>query len=259
MNIREHLGWHDSYSLINREERNLTAILYHVLLTGDNLSRFLEKIKCPFEIHPDEMGIYLEYAYLRDIWKRFQGEQSNPQKRTFICETLRLSNDAELRAMQPYAFNKFFGVGNCSRLYIQSPAEWSIERFRTSLPDHAEFARVCSFKWAFRIKPDLVIHTSNNTAICIEAKLESGEGKYPVSVSEKAEFKRRNLLGTTQTAMQKYLMEELLGLDTRYVFLVPKSSRKSETHVTLRWIDAFAGLDISPCPPFIQASIKRLN
>ena len=41
MSIREYLNWNSSYSAINREERNLAAILFHVLLLGDNLKRFL--------------------------------------------------------------------------------------------------------------------------------------------------------------------------------------------------------------------------
>ena len=50
------------YYLINREERNLAAIFYHVLLINNNLERFITKLKIDFPIIPEEMGIYFEYA-----------------------------------------------------------------------------------------------------------------------------------------------------------------------------------------------------
>jgi len=49
-NIREYLNWTGGYSSINREERNLAAIPYRVLLLEDNLSRFLAFNLCFFEM-----------------------------------------------------------------------------------------------------------------------------------------------------------------------------------------------------------------
>jgi hypothetical protein len=57
MNIRQYLDWNGSYAPINREERNLAAILYHVLLLEDNLTRFLALIRCPYVVDESEMGI----------------------------------------------------------------------------------------------------------------------------------------------------------------------------------------------------------
>ena len=44
-NIREIVGKTDRYSKFVREERNLAAIFYHVLLQGDNTERFFNLIK----------------------------------------------------------------------------------------------------------------------------------------------------------------------------------------------------------------------
>lgn len=41
MNIREMLNFSHNYSYINREERNLAVLLYHALLTDDNIRRFI--------------------------------------------------------------------------------------------------------------------------------------------------------------------------------------------------------------------------
>lgn len=257
-NIREHLNWTSGYHAINREERNLAAIFYHALLVGENLERFLSKINCLWDLKRDEAGIYFEYAYLRDLWFHTKGDEANEKKRRLIYGILQPGNLDALQAMSPLEFNRYFGVGNCSKTEIQSPVEWSIDRFAPHIADNAEFERVCHFKWAFKIKPDIVIHPTDDTAICIEAKLASGEATYPSKPSEKAEFKRRNLSFIRQTALQRYLMEALLGLQTQYIFLVQRKGARSATHTTLLWQDAFEGLDTSQSPIFVQKWLQRL-
>ena len=53
-----------------------------------------------------------------------------------------------------------------------------------NIKNNDEFEAVCKFKWAFNIKPDIVIHTSLESAVCIEAKLESDESTYPKNKKE---------------------------------------------------------------------------
>ena len=53
-----------------REERNITAILYHALLRQANLKEFLSLINCKNIGSFEDASIYFEYAYLRDWWKR---------------------------------------------------------------------------------------------------------------------------------------------------------------------------------------------
>ncbi len=95
-------------------------------------------------------------------------------------------------------------------------------------------------------------------SICVEAKFESGEGAYPSSSAERAEFTRRGLLTVKQTDLQTYLMSELLGYETKFVFLVKSPHAHSKSHSQLSWADAFDALDCSSCPAFIRDWIDSL-
>lgn len=256
MTLRNILTNNLPYFKINREERNLAAIFYHVLLVNNNLAKFLVKIGVDFPISPEEMAIYFEYAHLRDIWYSFDKED-NKLKRNTILQLLGPSNKDFLETCSILKFNSFFGaVPVPSADSIQSPGNWSIDRFKNNLTGNNEFLKVCKFKWCFNAKPDIVIHTSNEQAICIEAKYESGEGSYPSKASEKDEFYRRGLNFVGQTEIQKMIME-LLGVECKFIFLIQKGS-ESPTHSALLWKDAFAELDLTGCPEFILEWIKRL-
>ena len=257
MNVREYLDWKESYSAINREERNLAAILYHLLLLNHNLTTFLALIECPFEVVKSEMGIYLEYAYVRDLWSQIE---DNDIKRGLILELLKPSNADQLRAMSVVKFNSFFGaVPRPSVSDIQSPGRWGVRNFDETIQDDNEFLKTCMFKWAFNAKPDIVIHTSRHQAVCIEAKLESSEGHYPRLGVEKKVFRSRGLEYVRQTELQKYLMEELLGIESQFLFLVRKTGQKSDTHRLLLWEDVFKNLDVSSLPDFMQETIKAIE
>jgi hypothetical protein len=162
--------------------------------------------------------------------------------------------------MSTLEFNTFFGaVPKASHKFIQSPGNWSIGRFKENISDKCEFLKVCKFKWSFKAKPDIVIHTSHDTAVCIEAKYMSGEGHYPTTPSEIREFKRRELPFVSQTSLQEYMMVELLGIETQFVFLVQKPSLKPKTHNILLWKDAFACLNTENCPPFVKKWIELFS
>jgi len=257
MNIREYLNWPGGYSAINREERNLAAILYHVLLLKDNLSRFLALIQCPYEVDESEMGIFLEYAYLRDLW--FQIED-NDTKRGLILELLKPVNVQELREIHVSGFNRHFGaVPKPSGKHIQSPGLWSLPRYNRTVEDDDEFLKVCMFKWAFNAKPDIVIHASRDEAVCIEAKLKSVESHYPQAAREKKIYQSRGLKYVRQTSLQKYLMEDLLGIETQFVFLVQKTGQTSDTHRVLLWTDVFKSLDTGGLPGFMREMINAIS
>jgi hypothetical protein len=256
-NIREFLKIDNGYYTINREERNLAAIFYYTLLIKDNLQKFLDFISCNFSINQDEFGIYFEYAYLRDLWYNIKG--GNDEKRELIYTFLKPNNIHELKRFNTLQFNSYFGAISKSPDYIESPGNWSIDRYKHNIKDDKdEFLKICKFKWSFNAKPDIVIHTSSDHAICIEAKLESNEGSYPTKQTEIDEFNRRELPRVTQTELQKKLMEELLGIQTQFIFLIQKGN-PSATHKTIFWKDVFSILDIESCPYFIKEWIKRLT
>lgn len=255
-NIRSFLSWNKNYAAINREERNLAAIFYHVLLIKDNLNHFLEMIGCPFNPKDQEMGIYFEYAFIRDLWFQIN---HNEKQRGLILTLLKPNNEQELRDFTPLEFNTFFGaVPQPSAKYIQSPGNWSLIRYHNTIADNNEFLKVCRFKWSFNAKPDIVIHTSQDEAVCIEAKLESAESFYPQKPSELAIFKDRDLTLVGQTQLQEYLMQTLLGINTQFVFLVKKANQHSATHKVVLWKDVFNGLNTSGIPSFMQEVIAGL-
>ena len=255
-NIRSYLCWDKNYAAINREERNLAAIFYHALLLKDNLSRFLEMISCPFVVKDQEMGIYFEYAFIRDLWFQING---NDTRRDLILTLLRPRNEHQLRSLSALEFNKFFGaVPQPSAKYIQSPGNWSLTRYHRTIADDEEFLKVCKFKWSFNAKPDIVIHTSRQQAVCIEAKLESAEGVYPQKLTEVTIFKDRGLSPVGQTRLQEYLMQTLLGINTQFVFLVNKVNQDSPTHKIVLWKEVFDVLDTTSIPSFMHEVIDGL-
>lgn len=95
-----------------------------------------------------------------------------------------------------------------------------MSRSAANIPDNEAFRRTCVFKWAFNIKPDLAIHGSHNSVLCIEAKWSSGEGAYPSSSPEKDEFACRGLDPVSQTEVQHFLGTDVLGFDATFAYLV---------------------------------------
>jgi len=187
MNIRSYIEKSGRYFEYNREERNLAAIFYHALLLEGNLEIFLQKLGHPFPVLKSELAIYYEYAYLRDLW--FKIGDDNETKRALILDTLNPNNKDTLHNLSIFEFNHYFGAApQPSSKFIQSPGNWSISSFDANIKSNDEFIKASKFKWCFNAKPDIVIHTSNNSAICIEAKLESEEGKYPSSKADRTSF-----------------------------------------------------------------------
>jgi len=159
--------------------------------------------------------------------------------------------------MDAAAFNRHFGaVPKPSGAYIQSPGRWSVPRYHKTIQDNDEFLRVSMFKWAFNAKPDIVIHASRDQGVCIEAKFKSGESSYPQQATEKKIFQSRNLGYVKQTNVQEYLMGDLLGIETQFVFLVQRAGQTSKTHKSFVWTDVFKVLDVSDVPGFMRELIS---
>ena len=260
MNIRQIARFKKPYSQINREERNYAAILYSALLMKDNLHKFIAIIKSPLKTINNDFGVYFEYAFLRDIWYDIKGEEANDIKRNIVKEKLPISNIAEIHKLDPFEFNKYFGVvGKPSKDHIQFPGNWSIRKYQENIINDDDFVKICRFKWSFNIKPDIVVHLNKDEAICIEAKHESGEGYYPSNNLEKNIFyKKNNGELVRQTELQRYMMEELLGIRTHFIFIVSKNN-KSETHTTFHWNDILKEMDTSMFPLYALDMVQRIG
>jgi len=139
------------------------------------------------------------------------------------------------------------------------PGNWAITKYDSSFESNKDFLSTCIFKWSFNIKPDIVIHTDVERAICIEAKYGSGEGQYPGTEHDKRVFRRRNMNFVKQTSLQRHMMTELLGVETQFLFLVKNDSGGSDTHRTISWRRAFSCMKIENCPPFAADMLANLG
>ncbi len=255
MNIRQITGINPRYAEINREERNYTALFYHTLLTNENLVYFLNK--CGVKETPgDDFGIYFEYSMLRDLWYKIDNENV---KNEIFGKKLPISNINEILSKPIVEINKYFGVmGEPSKSEIQYPGHWAIIKYNKTIQNDSDFYNICKFKWSFNIKPDIVIHLSKDRAICIEAKYESGEGQYPSQEKDKRIFDDRKLPRVGQMELQQYMMKDLLGITTDFVFLVFKKT-VSKTHQVVTWTEAFEGMKLDNLPKFAHDMLKNVN
>lgn len=255
MNIRETAGLAPNYFEINREERNYAAILFAALCQPGNVEQFLALCKREDEVGP-EFGIYFEYAYLRDLWFQIDSEDI---KRSVIRNHLKIQGIEEIMARPAEEINRLFGVaGTPSATHIQFPGKWALVKYAENFKDKDDLLQICRFKWSFNIKPDIVIHLSKSKAICIEAKVESGEGTYPSSEAQKAIFRRHELEFVKQTELQRFMMEDLLGIETDFWFLV-KKGQSSLSHKEITWERMFSGLDLSVMPAFALEMVNRIS
>lgn len=255
MSIRSVARILPNYSDINREERHYAAVLFAALCQPGNVERFLRL--CEIHDRPGaDLGVYFEYAYLRDLWN---GIRNDDIKKEIIRQHLPIAGiDAILRQSMK-EINQTFGVaGEGSPHYLDYPGKWAITKFSATFPDNDDFLRICRFKWSFNIKPDIVIHLRKDRAVCVEAKYESGEGFYPSSQKDRRIFHRRRLPLVGQMDLQKYMMQDLLGVVTGFVLLAVGTG-VSKTHKPITWAEAFEHLDMSGMPSFTIRMAKSIS
>ncbi|MBK9149082.1 MAG: hypothetical protein IPM12_14860 [Flavobacteriales bacterium] len=244
------------YYRFNREERNYAAILYHLLLSGQhNLKAFLNLIEHRSERSIEQCDVYYEFALQRDAWH----QMDDAAKRDWLLLKLPLGLDPP---SHEEGWNTFFGLTrNPSRTVYQSPASWVLSRIDDSVQGQ-QYRDLAMLKWCFNIKPDLVIITGRKQAVCIEAKVESGQGKYPTSSIDKAEWKRR-VAGSyvDQLDCQRHLFHHVLEFPIEavtYILLDEKGAGAGEAK-GLSWKSAFAAMETAPSHPFVENWLRDRN
>jgi hypothetical protein len=274
MNLRRLVRIDEPYFQFNREERHLAAILFHLLNHKDNAERVLQRAEPDWKVNPAEFGVYFEYSYPRDLWHELNHKpKPNDLKRKVIIEMLDshgfdTSKLASLKQVKIEDFNAFF-IERASGKYIESPANWNLPQIAKSLPlpcahSNEDLVTACKIKWAFKAKPDIVIHADREHALCIELKLEAGEGSYPTDACEKKLLRGRGLFGEqekglplpmSQTDLQKFLMTKLLGLHCRFRFITRHGTAGTEC---VSWRDFLALFDpLPPLPQYIEAALEN--
>ena len=81
-------------------------------------------------------------------------------------------------------------------------------------------------------------------------------GGMPQKADEKKIFNQRDIKRIGQTELQKYFMEDLLGVRTHFVFLVRKGVPSSNSHKIITWKQVFDCFDLGDSPRFILESIE---
>jgi len=237
--IQSQFGYTKPYYTFCREEQNVVALLYSLLLNNSsNLKMFLEFLKIKTtKINTANSELYFEYAYVRDLWHQFTSKnikqriKNNDTKRNFILSYINskkikidntIKNNSSIEE-----FNNYFGCRAKSKEHIESPSNWSVLKIKENIYDNfnekKDFIELCKFKWSFNIKPDLIIKLDMNRVICIEAKLESNESSYPSNSKEKNIWdeifgKKKNRV--KQTDMQKHMLSEIIGFEDINMFMI---------------------------------------
>jgi hypothetical protein len=267
-----------------REERQYCAVLAHLLMSRrDNVSKFVDLINRYLpetERFADdgEAEIYLEYAYLRDTWDALKAELRveprrnratsydavNLKKREFVIDLLR-----RVPSLQGIAgstlpetammWNEYF-MGTAGRRIIRevaSPALWSVAGLEEQFGGEPDvFYDLCRVKWSFRIKPDLVVLLPRQRPICVEAKMESGEGTYPTgsecAIVDRVMGERRRC---GQFELQQFMFGTLLGTPC-HPMVIAKIGDPGPEKPRLSWGEAFTSLDASKSIPFVQRFLE---
>jgi len=256
----------DGYGDIVREERYFCAVLFHCMLQDpDGMQKFLEKCGVEAE-HRVVKGVFIEYAMVRDLWNQLDRIQDvaerNKKKREFIAQALlngiqepsdRAPVESIIQVEEVRAFNSLFVASKArSKDFIQSPSSWGITTIAKS--GNAQLTKAaCKLKWGYNAKPDIVIELEDDGVLYIEAKVESKEGRYATSSSDKkalesvlnaadvAEFRG----SSGQKMVQQYIMKNILGFNPVYeVFL--SLSNQSKSNSSLLWgeaLECFRTLD----------------
>jgi hypothetical protein len=159
-------------------------------------------------------------------------------------------------------FNEFFMGERGKRITrdIAYPGQWSVEAICSRFAEHAGVARqFCRFKWAFNIKPDIVVLSAHSKPLCIEAKLESREGQYPTSDRECRIFD--SLFGTGngrvgQLELQRFMFDVLLGEPCQPV-IIGRTAAPGGDEPFLTWEHVFSELDLSSSIGFVRSLVEE--
>lgn len=250
--LRTLLGATDEYVNYCREERNFAAMLYHLLLDEGRLRAFLDLVGHPMADVKD-VGIYFEYAHLRDLWAQVQGDIESRNRRYREAIVRMLEPERELPT-ETRLFNEFFigeGSRDASDLYIRMPSRWSDKQFDRwcEFGELAFAKRACMIRWAFNAKPDLVLHLAGNTVLCIETKLESPIGDYRANVGGV-----HGCFRMSQTELQEFILGKLLRYSAHFAIVAKsKQGGRKCTWPRYTWDEVFGAL-LAAHPPKVGES-----
>ena len=258
---------------IVREERHFCTILVQLLLQRNgNLEAFLNLANlklsgAPLATEGANAEIYTEFSMLRDDWNALG--RDNDAKRARITDLLAGADMGGHVGELPESvaeLNEFFMGPRGARIVrdVAYPGSWSVSALADQLRgESAKFGDLCRFKWAFNIKPDIVIVIPGSHPLCIEAKLESKEGQYPASSRDRAVFDEMFGKGkgrVQQVKLQRFMFKKLLGVSCEFLTLGVRrvtSAHDPDQTPILTWREAFASLDLTDSLDYVKKIVDE--
>jgi hypothetical protein len=166
------------YYRVNREERNFgflfgSAIIHNQEFAKNIFQKYNELLKSNLDIREYEM--FFEIAALRDYWydlgnSNEYSQETHSRRRQILNLILsKKGYDTSLVDQEPV----FWTNGKIGTGKLWCPSEWNIHELRKFEKAENDLA---SIRWSFNSKPDVLI-VSNNCAVFIEIKVESGGGR----------------------------------------------------------------------------------
>jgi hypothetical protein len=201
------------YYTVNREERHFgflfgSAIIHNQEFAKDIFRKYNEIIGSNLNIN--EYEIFLEVAALRDFWydlgNSFVYSQETHSNRRKILNMILQEKGYNVNLIDNEPV--FWTNGNIGTGKLWCPSEWNISELKRFEKYENDLASV---RWSFNAKPDVLI-VSNNCAVFIEIKVESGGG--------------RNDSGYDQLRIQK-------EISTWMKLLIPEFTQKSFFNTSL--------------------------
>lgn len=166
------------YYTVNREERHFgflfgSAVIHNIEFAQKIFNRYNSLLDSNLDIKSYE--IFFEVAALRDYWRDLgnsneYSDETHNKRRNVLNMILRH------KGYDPNIIDHngvFWTNGNIGTGKLWCPSEWNIKEIQKN---EKSVNDLVSIRWCFNAKPDILI-VSNNSAVFIEVKIESGSGR----------------------------------------------------------------------------------
>jgi hypothetical protein len=258
----------------------------------------------PFDV--TQVQVFYAYALPQDLWQAHAQRQPDPEARNrerlqAIFDLLALpslqlpafaadSPEDVLNGRLQFggytgiaAFNAYFGIGSPSEEEVQYPGRWSLlgsrqRGFLYRFPEGAwqeltpaqraahPFFQLCCFKWAFGVRPELLLQVTPERAMVLEARRPAEEATYPASNEELHTIAQRLLADRNRTdevprqrrlAAQRFMLERLLGMEAAFYYLTAQPEAVPEGAYNVTWQALFREQSLNALPRPLQPWVAK--